>query len=570
MDTVSTMSDAYSSDSRCVARHLYGQGWRLSAIAHHLQIKRSTLASWKQREEWNRSSVAERVASSLEIRLSRLIEKENKEGKDFKEIDLLTRQIERLSRAEPAKAQAIKKPPRNALTEEQQAQLRHAFIDSLFDYQKVWYRNGHQRTRNLLKSRQIGATWYFAREALIDALETGRNQIFLSASKAQAQIFRQYVIQFAQDVTGVELRGEPIVLPNHATLYFLSTNARTAQSYHGNFYFDEYFWTPQFTTLNKVASGMAMHAKWRKTYFSTPSSLNHEAYPFWSGEQINRGRKADEQIKIDTSHAALKMGRLGEDGQWRQRVTVEDAVSQGCDLFDLAQLKREYSTNDYQNLLMCQFIDDTASVFTLAELQRCMIDAWAEWEDFKPFAQRPLGNKPVWIGYDPSLSRDAAGCVVVAPPLTSKDKFRLLEKYQWRGMDFETQAEQIKQLTERYHVAYIGIDTTGMGQGVFQLVRRFFPAVTSLNYSPEVKSRLVLKGQAVIRRQRLAFDASWTDLAQALMSIRQTLTASGRQVTYQANRNETTGHADLAWACLHALDHEPLAGGDNHSFMEFY
>ena len=28
--------------------------------------------------------------------------------------------------------------------------------------------------------------WYFAREGLIDALETGRNQIFLSASKAQA------------------------------------------------------------------------------------------------------------------------------------------------------------------------------------------------------------------------------------------------------------------------------------------------------------------------------------------------------------------------------------------------
>ncbi len=152
----------------------------------------------------------------------------------------------------------------------------------------------------------------------------------------------------------------------------------------------------------------------------------------------------------------------------------------------------------------------------------------------------------------------------------SKDKFRLLEKYQWRGMDFETQAEHIKQLTERYHVAYIGIDTTGMGQGVFQLVRRFFPAVTGLNYSPDVKSRLVLKGQAVIRRQRLAFDASWTDLAQAFMSIRQTLTASGRQVTYQANRNETTGHADLAWACLHALDHEPLDGMNAAGFMEFY
>lgn len=33
-----------------------------------------------------------------------------------------------------------------------------------------------------------------------------------------------------------------MVLPNGATLYFLGTNARTAQSYHGNLYLDEYFW----------------------------------------------------------------------------------------------------------------------------------------------------------------------------------------------------------------------------------------------------------------------------------------------------------------------------------------
>ena len=67
------------------------------------------------------------------------------------------------------------------------------FLDGLFGYQLAWWQNSQQRTRAILKSRQIGATYYFAREALIDALETGRNQIFLSASKAQAHIFRQYI-----------------------------------------------------------------------------------------------------------------------------------------------------------------------------------------------------------------------------------------------------------------------------------------------------------------------------------------------------------------------------------------
>ncbi|SUU35688.1 Uncharacterized conserved protein [Actinobacillus seminis] len=83
-----------------------------------------------------------------------------------------------------------------------------------------------------------GATWYFAREALIDALTTGKNQIFLSASKKQALQFRSYIKDYAKQTADVDLKGETIKLPNGAELYFLGTNAATAQSYHGNLYFD--------------------------------------------------------------------------------------------------------------------------------------------------------------------------------------------------------------------------------------------------------------------------------------------------------------------------------------------
>jgi hypothetical protein len=59
---------------------------------------------------------------------------------------------------------------------------------------------------------------------------------------------------------------------------------------------------------------------------------------------------------------------------------------------------------------------------------------------------------------------------------------------------------------------------------------------------------------------RLEYDAGWTDLTQSLMAIKKTMTAGGRQMTYKANRTEETGHADLAWALLHALHNEPLEG----------
>lgn len=83
-----------------------------------------------------------------------------------------------------------KKAARNEFSKKQIEQLTEAFKDSCFGSQLDWYRASNQRTRAILKSRQIGATYYFAREAFIDALVTGRNQIFLSASKNQAHISR--------------------------------------------------------------------------------------------------------------------------------------------------------------------------------------------------------------------------------------------------------------------------------------------------------------------------------------------------------------------------------------------
>lgn len=576
-------------DHRRTARFLYFQGWRVGEIAQYLGESRTTISSWKTRDKWDDTPAITRVEMAIEARLVQLVNKDQKSGSDIKEIDLLGRQIERLARVHkytnggtevdlnPNVASRYsaprKKPAKNEFSEAEVEKLVEGFRESLFDYQRTWYRNGHQRTRAILKSRQIGATWYFAREALVDAVQTGRNQIFLSASKAQAHVFKQYIVQFAREAIDADLRGDPIILGNGAHLYFLGTNARTAQGYHGNFYFDEFFWTNKFQELNKVASGMALHKKWRKTYFSTPSSTSHEAYPFWTGDLFNRRRsKADKRI-IDVTHGALADGKTCGDNIWRQIVTILDAERGGCDLFDIDELRNyEYSPDQFENLLMCQFIDDTASVFPLAEMQRCMVDSWEVWRDVKPFAARPFGDRPVWIGYDPSHTGDSAGLVVVAPPAVDGGKFRVLERHQYRGLDFAAQAEAIRQLTLKYRVDYIGIDSSGLGQGVLQLVSKFYPAVRAYNYSPEIKTRLVLKAKDVIAGGRLEFDAGWVDLAQAFMSVRKVLTNSRRQVTYDATRSEDTGHADLAWACMHALDNEPLEGRNaaNSGFLEIY
>ncbi|EKN6310465.1 oxidoreductase, partial [Yersinia enterocolitica] len=73
-----------------------------------------------------------------------------------------------------------KTPDKNLFGESAVEKLESIFHENIFDYQRDWFEAGLQhRIRNILKSRQIGATFFFAREALLDAITTGRNQIFL-------------------------------------------------------------------------------------------------------------------------------------------------------------------------------------------------------------------------------------------------------------------------------------------------------------------------------------------------------------------------------------------------------
>ncbi|EPY2203447.1 terminase ATPase subunit family protein [Klebsiella pneumoniae] len=577
-------------DPRRQAALLYWQGFSVPQIAEMLQTKRPTVQSWKQRDQWEETAPLNRVESTLEARLIQLYAKPNLTPHDFKVADFLARQMERFARINrygqtgnevdlnPNVANRNKgdrkKPTKNFFSDEAIEKLEEIFFAESFEYQLRWHRAGlEHRIRDILKSRQIGATFYFSREALLHALKTGHNQIFLSASKTQAYVFREYIIQFARRVD-VDLTGDPIVIGNNgAKLIFLGTNSNTAQSHNGDLYVDEIFWIPNFQKLRKVSSGMASQSHLRSTYFSTPSTLAHGAYPFWSGELFNRGRaSASERVEIDISHDALAAGVACPDGQWRQIVTIEDALAGGCTLFNLEQLKRENSVDDFRNLFMCEFVDDKASVFPFEDLQRCMVDSLEEWEDFAPFADNPFGSRPVWVGYDPSHSGDSAGCVVLAPPVVAGGKFRILERHQWKGMDFATQAESIRQLTEKYNVEYIGIDATGLGIGVFQLVRSFYPAARDIRYTPEMKTAMVLKAKDVIRRGCLEYDVSATDITTSFMAIRKTMTSSGRSATYEASRTEEASHADVAWATMHALLNEPLTAGSGQvtsSILEF-
>ncbi|HIE1218854.1 terminase large subunit domain-containing protein [Serratia sp. IR-2025] len=574
----------YSDELIGVARSLYLKHWTPKEIANELNLPNARIIYyWATKWSWADMLSHESIEETINRRIQVLTHRDGKTELEHKELDSLIAhhcklRIQQAKHAEKLAAAAsqgngdysaasdsgqdggkkkrkYRKNDISALTQED----FEAFADEhLFGYQKHLRLNITQQIRNILKSRQIGATWYFAFEALENAVMTGDPQIFLSASRPQAEVFRSYIVNIAEQYFGVTLTGNPIRLSNGAELRFLSTNSNTAQSYSGHLYVDEYFWIQNFARLNEVASAMATHDRWRTTYFSTPSSKTHQAYPFWTGEDWKRGDAKRKKVEFPTFKELRDGGRLCPDEQWRYVITMEDAIAGGFNLASIDKLRNKYNRDTFNMLYMCVFVDSGDSVFRFNELERCGVEV-SLWQDHDPTAARPFGNREVWAGFDPARSGDTSTFVIIAPPLYEGERFRVLATFYWQGMNWKHQANQIKALFERYNMTHIGIDITGIGSGVFEMVQGFaMRQAVAIHYGLESKTRLVLKMVDVVESQRIEWDSEQKEIPASFLAIRRTCTTKGNSMTFVADRTQETGHADVFFAIAHAVDNEPL------------
>lgn len=584
----------YSDEIKDAARALYIKRWTPKDIAQELNLPPRTIYHWADVGQWASLLPVESVEHVIAQRIDQLTRREKKTALELEELrDLVAHHVklmaqqnkhaEKLAEIQAKKAaydgegyclsaaggepgerkRKYKKNDVSCLTPEM---LDTWAREHLFEYQLHCRDHKDEDWRFILKSRQIGMTYYFAWEAFEDAVISGDNQVFFSASRAQSEIFREYIVQIAQQHFGITLTGKNIRLSNGAILRFLSTNASTAQGFNGHLYGDEVFWIPKFTRLHEVASAMATHNKFRTTYFSTPSAKTHQAYPVWTGDEW-RGDDPKRKGVEFPKDSAMRQGIICPDGIWRYVITMEDAIAGGLGaLVDIERLRNKYNPTAFAMLYMCQFVDSKDAVFKFAALVACEVDR-ATWGDYDPTAVRPFGNREVWAGFDPSRSGDNSTFVIVAPPIHDGERFRVLAVWQWQGLNFSWQADQIKQLMRRFNITYIGIDTTGIGKGVYDLVSKFAPReATAILYSVESKNRLVMKMIDVVERKRIewakdAIDETNKERAEipaSFMAIRRTTTSSGNALTFVAERSDATGHADVFFAISHAVINEPV------------
>ncbi|MGB0894034.1 MAG: terminase large subunit domain-containing protein [Parashewanella sp.] len=574
---------AYEQEQIDAARRLYLTCYKPEEIRKKLNLPNARIVYyWADKFGWSDLLRDDTLEQAIARRVITLTDEKDKNINQLKELDMLIEKSIKFKKLRVDEAKAKQNATNggsgassssNGKSKSKRSNRKNdvshltpedfePWIASLFKYQQrmraALYNSDLPRTRNVLKSRQIGFTYGCSGEAFENAVLTGENQIFISATRAQAEVFRSYIIKIVREFFEIELTGNPIVLNNGAELHFLATSANSAQSRSGNVYVDEYFWIKDFKKVSSVVTACATQTRFNKTYFSTPSAKNHPAYPFWTGDDWKGDKDSRANIEFPTDSQLRGEGAVCPDKQWRYIIDVETAVKEGCNLIDPQELQEEYSPDVYRNLYMCEFVDDTSSVFKFNVLTKLMIDA-NKWQDFKRTEARPFGSREVWLGYDPSRTRDNACLVVVAPPASEKEKFRVLERHYWKGLNFQYHVNQIEIMFKKYNVSYLGVDTTGIGGGVWDLIKPLYPReAVAIHYSNENKNRLVMKMIDVVESNRLQLDQEMKDIPAAFMAIKRAMTNSGNMMSFKADRSELVGHADAFWAISHAIINEPL------------
>lgn len=573
----------YNPEIKRAAYTLYLKRYTPKEIAKALNLPNARIVYyWAEKHNWAAMLKEEAIEDAIERRVALLIERDNKNQLELNEIERLIEHQCKLIRAKQKAAPVYhtnetssdeqqnnapdkqtkkrKKTKKNDISHLTKDDFDRVANEILYPHQ-LYVRDNINvcRRRFILKSRQIGFTYYFAFEAFEDAVLTGNNQIFVSSSKPQARVFAMYIKKIAEQFFDVELKGgDQITLSNHANLILCANNVSTAQSYAGNVYFDEVFWMSKFSDLYTAASGMATQKQYRETLFSTPSTKTHPAYKKWVGEEWKEGDQKRKNIEFPNDESLRMNGMICPDKFWRLLITLEDAIAQGFDLADIDDIRESKSVEAFNILYCCKFADSGRSVFNFEKLQKCVTDS-SLWQDFDITADRPFGNREVWAGFDPSRTRDNATFAIVAPPLHELEKFRVLEIYQWKGLNFKHMANKIKEIKAKYRMTYIGVDITGIGYGVYEHLQTFALRETvPIHYDVRTKNQLVLKMIDVVESGRIEWGDELNALNASFLSIEQVATPKSNMITYAASRSETTGHADDFFAIAHAVYREPL------------
>ena len=410
--------------------------------------------------------------------------------------------------------------------------LYKRWVSMLFDYQKIWLQAINKpatRKIMIIKSRQIGATWFFTIWAFFDAVFNQQDQLFISTSRIVSNGYRNYLIKFlAEHDISVKSNQLCIKLPNNVYMHFLATNLNGVQGKSGNVFFDEFCWIRDFKEIEARAKPCATGKQYKIFYYSSASNINNYGYKLWCGQQ-------------DQGLNHLTNGQLCSDGIFRHKIDIKQAAKTNTNI-DVAQIQQDCNHDlEFANNYMCTFLQSKSSFFSIHQLKKCLTHQPLNYN---------IDHNPVYIGVDPARSHDNFACCVVAIPHNKNRYYQIIECPTSNIGNICKSVELVKQLITKYPVHGIAIDVTGFGGAVVDQVRQFFNNVKEVKYDNTNKCNMIASATSLINKGLLKFHDE--TIINDFITIEQINTDSG--ITYRSRRNKNdNNHADTVWAFLNVL-----------------
>jgi phage FluMu gp28-like protein len=373
-----------------------------------------------------------------------------------------------------------------------------------------------------LWSRQTGKSFSMSLKAVIRALETGRNQLILSASQSQSDELMEKVRMHAEamGVALKELESEEIhykrqklnkrvaVLPNGARIITLPANPRTARGFTGDVYLDEFamhqwdrkIWAAVFPSITR-GGGMLIIC-------STPMGMQNLFY----------------KLQSNPKFVVFK-------------VTIHDAIADGYPA-KAEDLKEGIDDEElWQQEYLCEFLDEATAFLSYENIQAC---ERADLTKFLPMEYVAEGD--LFVGIDIGRKHD----------LTVIWVCELLNGIMWtRGIielsktPFAEQEKRIFKILSMPNVRRCCIDATGLGMQLAESMKKKFKSkVEEVTFSMAVKEDMAGKLRVHVEDQSILIPVD-KSIRDDWHAVKKVVTKSGN-IRFEADRGPG-GHADRFW-----------------------
>ena len=184
------------------------------------------------------------------------------------------------------------------------------------------------------------------------------------------------------------------------------------------------------------------------------------------------------------------------------------------------EARRTLPADVFRQEYMAEFLEDSAGVFR--GIDACLFDAAS------PVAgRRPDLGGPVVIGCDIAKHTDWTVCIAM-----DARSGRCLDMERFNQLDWPLQRNRIAAFVKRWNGRLV-MDATGVGDPIYDDLRRVLPRVEPFRFSATSKRELVQGLMVAVEQRRVSWPATWEILTAELKRYEYEIGPTG-QVSYAA------------------------------------